>query len=132
MGNFHHRKPAPIHCDPPHDTRRGFTLVELLVALVLLDLGIVALVAASAAVARVESAARSDAAVLAAASARVERLLATPCRGAAAASSPLAPNLSESWSDTPLPNDTREVGDSLVLTSSRGPRILVLRTAGTC
>jgi prepilin-type N-terminal cleavage/methylation domain-containing protein len=112
--------------------RRGFTLIELLLALVLLDVGIVALVGASAAVARVESGAHADARALETASARIERMLAMPCNGSVAATAHPAPDLVESWTDTPAPNDTREVSDSVVRVSTHGPRVLVLRSAGRC
>ena len=131
MDTLHRRRRACSRCRP-RPKRRAFTLVELLVALVVLDLGILALVAASAAAARVESATRGDAGMQAAASARMERMLASPCRGAAAATSASAPNLVEWWSDNPAPNGTRELSDSLVLSGPRGPRVLVVQTAGRC
>jgi Tfp pilus assembly protein PilE len=120
------------NCEVFRVRRRGFTLAELLLALVLLDLGILALVGASAAVARVESGTRSDARQLATASTRVERTLSTPCGAASAGTAQPARDLVESWTDTPGPNATREVTDSVVLSTSRGSRIVVLRSGGRC
>lgn len=112
--------------------RRGFTLVELLLALVLLDLGIVALVGASAAVGRVESGAHDDASALEAAAARVERILASPCQPVSAGTAHPSSDLFEWWTDAPAPNATRVAADSVVLVTPRRSHSVVLRSAGRC
>jgi len=116
----------------PRRTRSGFTLIELLVALVLLDLGLLALAGASAAASRVGLGARRDARALEVSSARLERLVSSPCGGTATGASRPAPDLAEWWTDTPGPNGTRQVSDSVVQSTSRGPRVLVLHGAGRC
>lgn len=122
---------APLPCAAAR-ARAGFTLLELLVALVLLDFGLLALVAASAAASRFQASARHDARSLELGSARIERILSSPCRGTAAATEMPAPEIGESWTDAPAPNGTRDVSDSLVLSTSRGPRFLVLHASGRC
>jgi prepilin-type N-terminal cleavage/methylation domain-containing protein len=112
--------------------RRGFTLLELLVALVLLDLGLIALAAASAAVSRVQAAAAGDARAQELASATVERIISSPCGGAAAGSDSPAADIEEWWTDQRAPNDVRLTTDSLVLTTPRGKRSLVVHSAGRC
>jgi prepilin-type N-terminal cleavage/methylation domain-containing protein len=116
----------------PRRTRSGFTLIELLVALVLLDVGLLALAGASAAASRVVRGARSDAGEVEVSSARLERLLSSPCGAAVAGASRPAPGLAEWWADTPAPNGTRLLSDSIVQSTSRGPRILALHGAGRC
>ena len=112
--------------------RRAFTLLELLIALVLLDVGLLALVATSAAVARHLSGARAASRALDIASTRIERTLATPCRGPAGGVETPAPDVVEWWTDAPGPNGTRAISDSVVLTTPRGLRIIALHTAGRC
>lgn len=132
LGVYRRRRVRRRYAPAEAARRSGFTLVELLVALVLLDLGVLALVGASAAVTRSESGAAGDARVLATASARLERTLAAPCGAASAGSSRPVRDLFESWTDIPGPNATREVTDSVVLSSARGWRVLVLRSGGRC
>jgi prepilin-type N-terminal cleavage/methylation domain-containing protein len=63
--------------------RRGFTLVELLVAIVILNVGLLALVAGSAAVVRRHTAIRARSAAIGAAAARVARFVTSPCSSSA-------------------------------------------------
>lgn len=112
--------------------RRGFTLVELLVALILLDFGLIALAGASAAVSRVNAGAQSDRRALELTVTRVERTLAQPCAGAAAGIARPAPGVVEWWVDTPAPNGVRYASDSLQMATSRGPHVVVLHAAGRC
>lgn len=113
-------------------SRAGFTLLELLVALVLLDLGLIALVGACAALSRTQSLVRADARGLQVASSRVERMLSQPCQGAVTATAHPTPVLSEWWTDTPGPNGTRQVSDSVAITTERALRFFVLKAAGRC
>lgn len=114
-------------------SRAGFTLVELLLALVLLDLGLVALVSASAAASRVRARAQANQQALALASARIERMLATPCRGTNAAGiEQPSPNIDERWTETPASNGIRYISDSITITEPRGVARVVLRAADQC
>lgn len=112
--------------------RRGFTLLELLVALVLLDLGLIALAGASAAVSRVQVAAAGDTRAQELASATVERIMSSPCGGAPAGSNRPAVDIQEWWTDDRMPNDVRLASDSLVVTTARGNRTVVIHSAGRC
>jgi Tfp pilus assembly protein PilV len=112
--------------------RAAFTLLELLVALVLLDVGLLALVGTSAAVARSLAGAAAGSRALDLASARIERTLASPCRGPAAGMATPMPGAVEWWTDRPEPNGGRTVSDSVVVTTARGIRIVALHTAGRC
>src|SRR4051812_47528551 len=112
--------------------RRGFTLVELLVALVLLNVGLVALVALTAALTRAGDDARATTRAYRAASSRLERLASLSCgaplRGAA---TPL-PSLAETYTDTPEPNDTRSLRDSVVYAVPGRLRSVVIESRARC
>ena len=112
--------------------RRGFTLLELLVALVLLDVGLIALAVATAAVSRVQAAAAGDSRAQELASATVERIISSPCGGAAAGSGHPAADIGEWWTDEQAPNGVRLASDSLVVTTARGNRAVVIHSAGRC
>ena len=112
--------------------RRGFTLIELLVALVLLDFGLIALAVASAAVSRVQAAAAGDTRAQELASATVERIISSACGGAAAGSSRPSADIHEWWTDEQAPNGVRLASDSLVVTTARGSRMVVMHSAGRC
>lgn len=112
--------------------RRGFTLIELLVALVLLDLGLMALAVASAAVSRVQAAAAGDTRAQDLASATVERIISSPCGGAVAGAGRPAADIQEWWTDEQAPNGVRLASDSLVVTTAHGIRLVVMHSAGRC
>jgi Tfp pilus assembly protein FimT len=119
--------PAPVR------RRRGVTLLELLVALVLLDFGLIALVGAAASASRLRGRAHGDGLALDVASGRLEQILAVPCRGAAAGMEAPTRAMTEWWSDEPAPNGTRTVSDSVVVAMARGEsRTVVLHGAGRC
>jgi Tfp pilus assembly protein PilV len=112
--------------------RRGFTLVELLVALVILDLALLGLVAASAVAARQLADARVRSHAAATALSRLEWAASRPCDGAQYGSAVQGAGLRESWSlDTPV-RGTRLVTDTVDVTSGTVPirRIFVSRV--TC
>ena len=113
-------------------SRPGFTLIELLVALVLLDIGLLALVGLGAVLARAANADRASFLATARAAARVERLASVPCAAPIATSERSGNAVMESYRDTPLPNGTRRVADSVVATTSRGAQVVVLSTGGRC
>src|ERR1700759_1026125 len=93
--------------------RHGFTLVELLVAVVLLNVGLLALVGASAALVRRHVAVRARSAAVRAASARLELLAASPCV-ASDGSAARPDGLDEYWSASPPANAVRDIADSVV------------------
>jgi prepilin-type N-terminal cleavage/methylation domain-containing protein len=112
-------------------SRQGFTLVELLVAIVLIDVGLLALVAASTVVLRQVQDQRARSAAVYAATDRIETLSSLPC--AAAIGATAGPRgIHEHWQAVLLPSGAREIGDSVVYASSAGPRSVVLRTRNPC
>ena len=112
--------------------RRGFTLIELLVALLLLDVGLLGLVGVAAALFRSGNDSRAMARAWAAASGRVERMASVGCGGAAAGTATWPGGVSEWFTETSMPNDTRLLGDSVRVATSRGVQVASLRTAAGC
>jgi prepilin-type N-terminal cleavage/methylation domain-containing protein len=112
--------------------RRGFTLIELLVALVLLNVGLVALVALSAALTRVGDDTRAVARAYRLASSHLERMASLPCATAVAGTSTPSAGISESFGDTPAPNDTRLLRDSVAFAVPGRWRNIVMETRARC
>jgi Tfp pilus assembly protein PilV len=110
--------------------RRGATLVELLVALLLFDMSLLSLVAVSAvAVRRVGEAGRRNRAVIAAAS-RLEWLASGQCVSATSGSATLEAGVTERWTSTPIAGG-QELLDSVRI-EARAPEYLVLRARRLC
>lgn len=116
----------------PSRTRRGFTLVELLVALVLLNIGLLALVGLTASLSQSVDRLRAGARAESVAMARVERIGATPCTESASGTERPSAAVTEWFSDEPTPNATRLIVDSVTVTMSHGTRTAVLRTRARC
>src|SRR5690242_17974630 len=116
-----HGSPPP-QCRRAH--RRGYSLVELLVAIILVDAGLLAIVQTHAVVVRRRNETRVRAAALAAAASRVELLVAAPCGPASgtAASSVYT----ETWLALP-DTRTREISDSVTFGAGAAHRV-ALRT----
>jgi Tfp pilus assembly protein PilV len=102
--------------------RNGFTLAELLVALLLLDCALLALVSTSAAITRWLGAAGAAAHAAAATIARVERLASQSCAAATAGSTVDARGMREWWTVRIDDNGTRLLTDSAEYPSGRGTR----------
>jgi Tfp pilus assembly protein PilV len=114
----------------PSRSRRGATLVELLVALLLFDMSLLSLVAVSAvAVRRVGEAGRRNRAAIAATS-RLEWLASGPCSSAPSGSATLEPGVTERWVSTPI-GGGQELLDSVSI-EARVPEHLVLRARRLC
>jgi Tfp pilus assembly protein PilV len=111
--------------------RRGFTLVELLVAVLLIDVALLALVAGTAIVVRRQSELRLRALASNAASNRVQSLVAGGCRHISG-NGIVAPGVAESWEMVERGSGTSEVSDSVVYTLSGSARSVVLRTRIAC
>lgn len=113
--------------------RRGFTLVEVLIAIVLIDIGLLALAGASATIARQTNALRLRNAALRTATNRVQQLGVVPC--AAAAGSFATPDgIQETWSIA-LAGTFRDVSDSVAFGATRSgnaAHAIVLRTRLPC
>jgi Tfp pilus assembly protein PilV len=113
---------------PPR--RRGATLVELLVALLLFDLSILSLAAVGAvAVRRTGEAARRSRAIVRAES-RIESQLALPCSTQSGGTAVSERGVSETWWSVPIAAGS-ELTDSIRIESRSGESI-VLRIRRLC
>ena len=112
--------------------RVGFTLVELLIALVLLNVGLLALVGLAASITRNADDSRFAANASRIAAVRLERTASTACRGDTSGVDHVAAGVTEQFSDMPAPNDSRVITDSVTYETTRGPKTFVLRTAALC
>jgi Tfp pilus assembly protein PilE len=115
----------------PRD-RSGFTLVELIVSLALVDALLLVLVAMSAYVTRELGIATARTTALASAHARLERLASQVCGPARSGEAPLGPSMREWWSDSPASGATRMLSDSIALITPRGHVAVVLRGRRSC
>jgi Tfp pilus assembly protein PilV len=106
----------------------GFSLLELLVAILLVDIAILAIVRTHAVVLRSRNDARARAAAVSAAAARVEQLLASPCVASSGSFSQRAST--ELWSSR-LDGSSREISDSIEFGGAARHRF-VLRTRSLC
>lgn len=120
-----------LDSDTPRRRRCGFTLVELLVAIVLIDVGVLALVSESAVLVRSRNSLRLRARAAELASDRVASLSAGGCAPNAGSATALDGTV-ESWSIALAPNQTREVRDSVTFTEGGVARAVVLRTRLPC
>ena len=112
--------------------KTGFTLIELLIALVLFDVGLLALVALAASISRNGDDSRFEANAWNVAAARLERIASTACGAAASGIARTNAGLIERFSDMPAPNGTRLIVDSVTYTTTRGARIVALQTGAWC
>ena len=111
--------------------RRGFTLVELLVAVLLIDVGLLALVAGSAVVVRRQNELRLRGLAASAGANRVQLLMASGCQPAVG-SALVAPGVMEQWSVSGQGRSFREIYDSVSYTEAGANRSAVLRTRVSC
>jgi prepilin-type N-terminal cleavage/methylation domain-containing protein len=111
--------------------RRGFTLIELLIAVVLIEIGLLALVATGASLVRQTTTTRARFAAINAASNRIQLLGAMPCATTNGTSS--GPRgVIERWSATVQSNGTRELRDSVTFVAMGSTHAIVLRTRLSC
>ena len=112
-------------------SRTGFTLVEVIVAIVLIEIGLLALTASSAIVIRETLFARARIAALEIARNRVESLASAPC--VSTAGSVAGPSgFQEDWSVRLAPVSAREIRDSVTFTLQRATRAVVFQTRTPC
>ena len=110
--------------------RNGGTLIELLVALVLLDLALLSLATVGAVTARrIGDAGRRSRATLAAAN-RLERLTSLPCAAMAGGAAQLEPRVFETWTVVRV-GGSAELSDSIEI-SARVPERIVIRRRAPC
>jgi prepilin-type N-terminal cleavage/methylation domain-containing protein len=109
----------------------GFTLVEVIIAVVLIDIGLLSFVAGSAVLIRRTNDVRAEAAALQAANGRVEMLGVGPC-AVSSGTATISPSLREAWwAEVPLPG-LRELRDSVTYEVQGRTRSLVVRTRRPC
>jgi len=114
--------------------RRGVTLVELLVAMTILTVGLMAIVGVSGSVARSLGESRSDNLAAIAAESRFEQVAGTSCTGLTlnTVTAATSRNVTERWVVVDAGNNTRQVIDSVSWTTRRGTRRLVFQTLLPC
>ena len=111
--------------------RPAFTLVEVIVAVVLINVGLLALVASSAVLIRQSSEMRARSAAVRAAANRLALLGATTCT-ARSGSASSAFGVTEEWSVHILADGVRELRDSVSYSAPTGTKSVVLRTRLPC
>ena len=112
--------------------RRGFTLVELLVALVVFDVALLAFAADAALLVRLRAAAmRRDAGRLAAVS-RLDRLRASGCPAPSAGQDSSVAGVHEYWRVDAAGATIRRIRDSVDFGTPAAPAALVLYSAIAC
>ncbi len=112
-------------------TRRGFTLIEVLIAVVLIDVGLLALAAGSAVLVRRTITLRARAAAVAAATNRLQLLGVLPCIAASGSAAGVL-NVDEHWQVVLQANGVREVNDSVAFATGGGSGWIALRTRLPC
>jgi len=111
--------------------RAGFTLVEVLLAVVLIDVGLLALVASSAVLVRETNALRLRNAALRAATNRLQRLGAAGCQPVSG-SATTADGIREDWIVTVTAAGLIDIRDSVSFAVGTTTRGAVLRTKLPC
>jgi len=111
--------------------RNGFTLVELLVAVVLIEIALLALVATGASLVRETTATRARFDATNAAANRLQLLGDTPCASTNGVSNG-ATGLVERWSADVTPNHVREISDSVTFVATGSTHVVALRTRLPC
>ena len=111
-------------------TRRGFTLVEVLVAVVLIDVGLLALVAGSALLVRQVNDFRLRNVALRAATNRLQQLGASPCAPASGTS--VGDGIREDWRVALSSSQSLDIRDSVTVTACASRPVVVLRTRLPC
>ena len=111
--------------------RRGFTLVELLVSLLAINVALLALVAGGAGVMKRTSELRVRNAAVEAAANRLQQLAAGPCAPAAGTAVGRA-GVVEHWTALAQRNGIQELSDSVTFTLSGAAHSLVVRTRLPC
>ena len=111
--------------------RLGFSLVEVIVAVVLIDVALLALVAGSAVLIRQTAEMRARTAAVRAAANRLQQLGAAACSSATGTATG-ALGIREQWSITVLAGTMRELHDTVTYAASTGRKSVVLHTRLPC
>ena len=121
------RTPVPSRRD-----RRGFTVIEVVVAIMILSVGVLGLAATSSVVTRQIGGGGQQSLAANLAASRFERLRALNCTAlASAAATVTTSGINERWFVTAV-NDARVVRDSVWYDTPRGERRFVFETTIPC
>jgi Tfp pilus assembly protein PilV len=112
-------------------TRTGFTLVEVLIAVILIDVGLLALVASSAVLVRQANALRLRNAALRAATNRLQQLGGAPCLPATGTAT-TADGIREAWFVSAPATRILDVRDSVTFPAGTATHSVVLHTRLPC
>ena len=123
-----HLRLRPAH---PRPRRDAFTLLEVLLAIILVDVALLALVGGSATLVGRASDLKVRGAALRAASDRVQTLSIAPCN-AAPGTAQGAYGLREAWTVAVPSTSIREISDSVAYVTHGTPASVVLRTRIAC
>lgn len=119
------------HSVMPFSARPGFTLVELLVALILVTCGLLALAVNTGVIMREVGSATTRRAAVGLLSSRLERLSSMPCGSDSAGEAASALGVREWWSTTPG-SGTRLIRDSAEFLEAGRTRHLTIETRVVC
>ena len=111
--------------------RAGFTLLEVLIAFVLIAVGMLALVGSTAVLVRQSTEIRARSAAVRAAANRLQRLGIGTC-APASDSQTGAYGIHERWTIEVRSDSVRELRDSVTYTTPAGQRSVILRTKLPC
>jgi len=111
--------------------QRGFTLAEVLLAVILINVGLLALVAGSAVLVRQTNVLRLRNAALRAATNRLEQLGAAPCSSTSGVVTGIA-GIREDWSISTPMTGVSDVRDSVTFAIGVVPHSVVLQTRLPC
>lgn len=126
------RRSPPFARRFPMPVRPAFTLIELLLAVVLLDIGLLALVGLGAAITRDARSTRALSRASRLASTRLERMGSLSCVGSSAGTAVPWPGVTEWFTETAAPNETRILVDSVSVIEPRGTSSIVVSTHARC
>lgn len=124
-------RPRFVRPTRPRSSPPGFTLVEVLVAIVLIEIGLFALTASSAVVIREALIVRARTSALETARNRIETIASSPC-SATSGSLSSANGFQEDWSARLVPVSTREIRERVTFTVQRVTRTVALQTRTPC
>jgi Tfp pilus assembly protein PilV len=111
--------------------RRGFTLIEVVIAVILIDVALLALVGSTAVLVRQANTLRMHNAAIAIGSKRLQLLGTSPCVAASGEASD-ARGIQEFWFAVVMPNNVRALSDSVSFSIGAVAKSVVLRTALPC
>jgi type IV pilus assembly protein PilV len=102
-------------------SRAGFTVVELIVAVVILSIGLLGLAGASAVVLKQMKGAKTQLSASQIAASRIEKLAGNACLKVALAGSSTANGVTETWAVAPTDNQTMTATVSVAFTGRTNP-----------